>query len=81
MSRSVPDPDEYKRVYETRIAAKKAGDKATANALKLVLNTTYGAMKNPYNALFDPRMANAVCISGQLYLIDLIEKLEMHTDL
>jgi hypothetical protein len=64
-------------VYETRIAAKKAGDKATANALKLVLNTTYGAMKNPYNALFDPRMANAVCISGQLYLIDLIEKLEM----
>jgi len=77
MRRSVPDPDEYKLVYETRIAAKKAGDKATANALKLVLNTTYGAMKNPYNALFDPRMANAVCISGQLYLIDLIEKMEL----
>jgi hypothetical protein len=77
MSRSVPDPDEYKRVYETRIAAKKTGDKAIANALKLVLNTTYGAMKNPYNALYDPRMANAVCISGQLYLIDLIEKLEV----
>ena len=33
-------------------------------------------MKNKYNALYDPRMANAVCISGQLYLIDLIEKLE-----
>jgi hypothetical protein len=76
MSRSVPDPEEYQRVYERRIAAKKAGDKATADALKLVLNTTYGAMKNRYNALYDPRMANAVCISGQLYLIDLIEKLE-----
>jgi hypothetical protein len=76
MSRSVPDPDEYRRVYEKRIAAKKSGDKAVADALKLVLNTTYGAMKNKYNALYDPRMANAVCISGQLYLIDLIEKLE-----
>ncbi|MEL7609521.1 MAG: DNA polymerase elongation subunit (family B) [Bacillota bacterium] len=76
LSRSAPDPDEYRLVYEKRLAAKKSGDKATADALKLVLNTTYGAMKNPYNALYDPRMANAVCISGQLYLIDLIEKLE-----
>lgn len=76
MSRNVPDPDEYKRVYERRLAAKKAGDKATADALKLVLNTTYGAMNNQYNKLYDPRMALAVCVSGQLYLIDLIEKLE-----
>lgn len=76
MSRNVPDPDEFRRVYERRLAAKKAGDKATADALKLVLNTTYGAMNNQYNKLYDPRMALAVCVSGQLYLIDLIEKLE-----
>lgn len=76
MSRNVPDPDEYKRVYERRLAAKKAGDKSTSDALKLVLNTTFGAMNNPYNKLYDPRMALAVCVSGQLYLIDLIEKLE-----
>jgi hypothetical protein len=76
MSRNVPDPDEFKRVYERRLAAKKAGDKATADALKLVLNTTFGAMNNTYNKLYDPRMALAVCVSGQLYLIDLIEKLE-----
>lgn len=76
MSRNVPDPDEFKRVYERRIEAKKSGDKATADALKLVLNTTYGAMNNQYNKLYDPRMALAVCVSGQLYLIDLIEKLE-----
>lgn len=76
MSRNVPDPDEFKRVYERRLAAKKAGDKATADALKLVLNTTFGAMNNQYNKLYDPRMALAVCVSGQLYLIDLIEKLE-----
>jgi len=76
MSRNVPDPDEFRRVYERRLAAKKAGDKATADALKLVLNTTYGAMNNQYNKLYDPRQALAVCVSGQLYLIDLIEKLE-----
>jgi hypothetical protein len=76
MSRNVPDPDEFKRVYERRLAAKKAGDKVTADALKLVLNTTYGAMNNQYNKLYDPRQALAVCVSGQLYLIDLIEKLE-----
>ena len=76
MSRNVPDPALYEAVYKQRLEAKASGDKATANALKLVLNTTYGAMKNKYNALYDPRMANAVCISGQLYLIDLIEKLE-----
>jgi len=76
MSRNVPDPDEFRRVYERRLEAKKSGDKATADALKLVLNTTYGAMNNQYNKLYDPKMALAVCVSGQLYLIDLIEKLE-----
>ena len=77
VSRAVADPSDYEKVYHERIAAKKGGDKAKADALKLVLNTTYGAMKNQYNALYDPRMANSVCISGQLYLIDLIEKLEI----
>jgi hypothetical protein len=76
MSRNIPNPEEFKQVYYTRLKAKKEKNKAVADALKLVLNTTYGAMKNQYNDLFDPRMANAVCISGQLYLIDLIEKLE-----
>lgn len=76
LSRNAPDPEEFRRIYERRIAAKKAGDAATANALKLVLNTTFGASKERHNALYDPRMANAVCISGQLYLIDLIERLE-----
>lgn len=76
LSRNARNPEEFKDVYQRRIAAKKAGDKATANALKLILNTTYGAMKNQYNALYDPHQANAVCISGQLYLVDLVEKLE-----
>lgn len=75
-SRNIPDVDGYENVYNMRMTAKHTGDKATANALKLVLNTFYGALKNKYNPLFDARMANAICISGQLFLTDLIEKLE-----
>ena len=76
VSRAVVDPAAFEEVIKERVEAKKSGDKAKANALKLVVNTTYGAMKNKYNPLYDPLMANSVCISGQLYLIDLIEKLE-----
>ena len=75
-SRNSPDADAYKDVYVKRMAAKRNGDKITADALKLVLNTYFGASKNQYNDLYDPRMANAICISGQLFLTDLIEKLE-----
>ena len=74
-SRTIPEPQIYADMLETRMRAKKAGDTATANALKLVANTTYGAMLNKYNDLFDPLMGRSVCISGQLYLLELSEHL------
>lgn len=74
-SRNIPSPDVYAKTIERRVAAKHAGDKATANALKLVLNTTYGAMLNQYNELYDPLMGRSVCISGQLQLLELAEHL------
>lgn len=76
ISRSVASAEWYERVYKMRMGAKKNGNKETSNALKLVLNTCYGAMKNQYNDLFDPRNASAICITGQLLLTDLIDKLE-----
>lgn len=75
MSRAVADPSIYERFYEMRMKAKAEGDKATAEAAKLVLNTTYGAMKNQYNKLYDPMNGTNVCLSGQLYIIDIIEQL------
>jgi len=33
-------------------------------------------MKDPSNALYDPRQANRVCIYGQLLILDLIERIE-----
>ena len=74
-SRSIPDPQVYADMLETRIRAKRSGDKATANALKLVANTTYGAMLNQFNDLFDPLMGRSVCVTGQLRLLELAQHL------
>lgn len=75
-SRNIPSPQVYVDTLEERVQAKKAGDKVTANALKLVLNTTYGTMLNgkdgvAFNDLYDPLMGRSVCITGQLLLLEL----------
>lgn len=78
LSRAVVNPAEFEEVFHTRIDAKRNGDKETANALKLVLNTTYGASNAKFNPLYDPDMAHSVCISGQLYLTELATKLKKY---
>ena len=79
-SRNIPDAELYAKTLETRVKAKREGDKEKANALKLVLNTTYGAMLNRYNNLYDPLMGRSVCISGQLFLLELAEHLYTECD-
>ena len=74
-SRNIPSAKVFEDVLETRMKAKASGDKATANALKLVVNTTYGALLNKYNDLFDPLMGRSVCITGQLFLMELAQHL------
>lgn len=74
-SRNIPSADIFENVLDTRMKAKASGDKATANALKLVVNTTYGALLNKYNDLFDPLMGRSVCITGQLFLLELAQHL------
>ena len=79
-SRNIPSPRIYEDVLDKRMKAKAAGDKRTANALKLVVNTTYGCLLNQYNDLYDPLMGRSVCISGQLYLLELTEHLYQAID-
>ena len=77
-------PDSYKKRFadiKRRRAEVKHTDKPLSNALKLVLNTTYGCFKYKYTNLFDERMANNICIAGQSLLVDLIEQLEPHIEL
>jgi hypothetical protein len=77
LSRNVADPNKYRQIRDERIRLKKNKNPMHA-PYKIVLNSTYGAMKDKYNALYDPRQANNVCVGGQLLLLDLIEKLEPH---
>lgn len=80
MSRTGASVEKFSEIKDSRIEFKKHKD-PRASALKIVLNSTYGAMKDKFNPLYDPRSANNVCIFGQLLLTDLIERLEGHCEL
>ncbi|MFW6002154.1 MAG: DNA polymerase elongation subunit (family B) [archaeon] len=75
LSRNVPNPELYKEIYDARLKAKAENDYETSEALKLIINTTYGAMLNKWNDLYDPRMGRHVPIYGQLFLTELLYKL------
>ena len=81
LSRNVQDKSVYKKIYDTRVALKKAGKKKEQAPYKIILNSTFGICKDAYNAAYDPRRANEVCINGQLLLLDLLEHLEGHCEL
>lgn len=70
-SRNIPSAERFEEVYHTRLRAKAIGDKYVANTLKLILNTTYGASLATTNPLYDPLMGRSVCITGQLYILEL----------
>jgi hypothetical protein len=80
LSRNVSQPQKYAEIKEIRLRLKKEKN-PMQKPYKIVLNSTYGAMKDKYNQLYDPLMANNVCITGQLLLLDLIEHIEPYCKL
>lgn len=75
ISRNISDPNKFKEIYEKRLKYKAEKDPRQA-PLKIVLNSTYGASKDQFNDLYDPKMATSVCVHGQIFLLDLLEHLE-----
>ena len=90
LSRNVLKPEKYRDIYNMRVDLKRQMKeeeklngksdkwktlKAQQEGLKLILNTTYGATKNKYNALFDEYQASSLCYLGQLLLAALANKL------
>ena len=71
------NPAKFNEIVETRLKLKHEGNPLQA-PLKIVINGTYGAMKDKNNPLYDPRQANRVCVYGQLLILDLMERLEEH---
>lgn len=80
LSDAVRRKEIYKNLRDKRLEYKRTHNPLQL-PLKLVLNKTYGAMKDKNNALYDPRQANRVCIYGQLLILDLIEHLEPYCHL
>jgi DNA polymerase len=72
----------YDMMRRESIRLKKYPELANKRAgYKLCNNKAYGAMKDIYNSLCDPLMANNICVTGQLALLLLIEMLEPHCKL
>ena len=74
MSRASEHPDLYKNLYDTRMEYKAKKDNKQ-QIYKILLNSTFGALKSEFNDLFDPVMSNDICVNGQLILTDLIMSL------
>jgi hypothetical protein len=66
----------YRKIVETRIAAKKSGDKLTADSLKITINGSFGKYGSKYSKLYSPKLLLQTTITGQLTLLMLIEKFE-----
>lgn len=63
-----------KKLTEERLAAKKK-DKVKAEGLKVTINSIFGKLGSDTFWLYDPKAMCSVTVSGQLYLLMLIEKL------
>ncbi|WP_419593855.1 hypothetical protein [Thiolapillus sp.] len=65
----------FKDLVDRRLDAKQAGDKTTAQSLKILINGTFGKLADPYSCLYHPQGMLWVTLTGQLYLMMLIEQL------
>lgn len=64
----------YDDIRKERLRIKHT-DPVRAGALKLILNSTYGLMKNKYSTLYNPYASTTICVFGQIALFDLCKRL------
>lgn len=67
----------YRGIVNQRLGAKKAGDKVTADSLKITINGSFGKFGSPYSRLYSPTLLIQTTVTGQLALLMLIEMLEL----
>lgn len=68
----------YRSIVTRRLEAKRAGDKITADTLKICVNGSFGKLGSMYSALYAPQLLIQTTLTGQLCLLMLIERLEAH---
>ena len=65
----------FRDLVDERLKAKSDGNKNKAQSLKILINGTFGKLADPYSCLYHPQGMLWVTLTGQLYLMMLIEKL------
>lgn len=67
----------YQSIVDRRLAAKKAKNIAVSENLKVTINGTFGKTGSPHSFLYAPEMTIQITVGGQLYLLMLIEAMEL----
>lgn len=65
----------FRGLVRERLEAKAKGDKVKADILKISINAVFGKLGNPDYWLYDMQAFYSVTVSGQLYLLSLIDML------
>ena len=76
LSRAARKPEMLTYILDTSMRLKAEGKKKEREPYKRQCNIVYGASGDKTNALYDPLMRNLVCVFGQVFFIDLIDKIE-----
>lgn len=63
---------------ESRVVAKRNGDKTKDQTYKLALNSILGHLRNMYGPYYAPEANVGICVNGQLMLLMLIEECELN---
>lgn len=82
LPRSIPAEyrEFYKQMYEQQLLFKKTAPEKRWT-YKTILLSVFGAMTNPYCKFYDPNHGTLVTMTGEMFLVDLLEKLEGKVDL
>ncbi|HEY6022497.1 MAG TPA: hypothetical protein VIY48_22325, partial [Candidatus Paceibacterota bacterium] len=67
----------YRNLVQRRLAAKKSKNLAVSENLKVTVNGTFGKTGSPHSILYAPDVVIQILLGGQLYLLMLIEALEL----
>lgn len=76
LSRAARKPEMLDYVLDTSMRLKAEGKKKEREPYKRQCNIFYGAEGDMFNPLYDPLHRTLVCVFGQVFLIDLIDKIE-----
>lgn len=76
LSRASRKPEMLDFVLDTSMRLKREGKKKEREPYKRQCNIFYGAEGDSTNPLYDPLHRNLVCVYGQVFIIDLLDKIE-----